>query len=228
MSTPENYLECVQGTELWARLRCGYFTASRSADGIATTKKGEAAARSGYRTELMCERLTGQPYPQYVSREMQWGLDHEDDAAAAYELATGELVDKCGFVVHPTISMFGASPDRLVGDDGLLQIKCPTTKTHLEWLTAGTIPLEHVPQMLAELSCTGRRWCDFVSFDPRLPERYQLFVRRLEREEKLIAALEAEVVHFNSELDSVLKALPQGPAPVVKMLDEKSDDEVEF
>jgi predicted phage-related endonuclease len=229
MTTPGNYLECVQGSELWAKLRCGYSTASRSADMIATTKKGESAERAGYRTELICERLTGIPYPRHVTKEMQWGLDHEDEAAAAYELATGELVDKCGFVIHPTVSMFGASPDRLVGDVGLLQIKCPTTKKHLEWMLAGKIPVEHVPQMLAELSCDPvREWCDFMSYDPRLPEHLQRFIRRYHRDEKLIQALEAEVIHFNSEIDAVIKSLPPGPAPVVKLLDHADPEEMQF
>jgi hypothetical protein len=150
MTTPGNYLECVQGSELWAKLRCGYSTASRSADMIATTKKGESAERAGYRTELICERLTGIPYPRHVSKEMQWGLDHEDEAAAAYELATGELVDKCGFVIHPTVSMFGASPDRLVGDVGCCRSNAPRPRSIWSGCRRELIPVEHVPQMLAE------------------------------------------------------------------------------
>jgi putative phage-type endonuclease len=228
MTTPGNYLECVQGTELWAKLRCGVATASRAADIIATTKKGESAARAGYRTELICERLTETPYPRFVSKEMEWGIAHEAEARAAYELHMEVLVDTCGFVLHPSIPMFGASPDGLVGDDGLIQIKCPTTKTHLEWLQAGTVPVEHCAQMLAEMSCTGRDWCDLVSFDPRLPEHLQLFIRRYNRDEKLIAALEAEVIHFNSEIETVMKSLPQGPAPVVKLLDHADPEEMQF
>jgi hypothetical protein len=226
MTTPGNYLECVQGSELWAKLRCGVATASRAADIIATTKKGESAARSGYRTELICERLTEVPYPQYVSKEMLWGIEHEAEARAAYELHMEVLVDTCGFVLHSLIPMFGASPDGLVGDDGLIQIKCPTTKTHLEWLQAGTVPVEHCAQMLAEMSCTGRDWVDFVSFDPRLPEHLQLYVKRYHRDDQLIAALEKEVEHFNAELDQVLKALP--PAPVVKLLDHADPEEMQF
>ncbi len=232
MTTPGNYLDCEQGSDLWAKLRCGYVTASRAADAIAMIESGknkgnEKAERKNYRVELICERLTGVPYPQHVTREMQWGLDHENDAAAAYELETGQLVDRCGFVVHPSVSMFGASPDRLVGDDGLLQIKCPTTRTHMEWMLAGTIPLEHVTQMLAEMSCTGRDWCDFVSFDPRLPEHLQLFIRRYERDDRLIRSLESEIEHFNRELDGVLKLLPPGPQPAAKLLEMPRDDEPE-
>ncbi len=210
---------------MWLKLRAGIPTASRNKDIIAVLKKGgEAADRRNYRLELMYERLTGQPYPRHVTPEMQLGLDHEDEAAAEYELATGELVDKCGFVLHPTIPMYGCSPDRLVGQDGLIEIKCPTPKTHLEWLSAGVIPVDHVPQMLGELACTGRQWVDFVSYYPQLP----LFIRRYQRDDKLIAALEAEVIHFNGELESVLKALPPGPQPAAKLLDMSNPDEVQF
>lgn len=207
--TPGNFIDCIQGSEMWAELRCGNVTASRAADVIATTKKGEAAARRDYRTEILCERLTGKPYEHFVSKEMQWGKDQEPFARAAYEMQNGVLVETPGFVLHPTLARFGASPDGLVGDDGLIQIKCPNTTTHLGWLLAGVIPVEHCAQMLAEMACTGRSWVDLVSYDPRLPEPYQLFIRRYKRDDNLIRALEAEVEHFNSEIDEVLKALSQ-------------------
>lgn len=233
MSIPD-YSLVVQGSEMWQQLRCGLTTASRAADVIATLKngKGEKAERANYRTELICERLTGVPYPQFVTREMQWGLDHEDEAAAAYELQEGVLVDRCGFVIHPTIDRFGASPDRRVGDKGLLQIKCPTTRTHMEWMLAGTVPIEHIPQLLAELSCDPEReWIDFMSYDPRLPEHLQKFVKRFPRDaqaEKLISTLEGEVIHFNQEIDQVLALLPQGPQPAAKLLEMPMPDEAEF
>lgn len=230
MSAPD-YSLVVQGSPEWQELRCGIPTASRAADIIAMTKKGEGAARRDYRTEIICERLTGVPYPQFVTREMQWGIDHEAEARAAYELKTGELVDQIGFVLHPTIGRFGCSPDGMVGDNGILQIKCPTTATHINWLRAGTVPIEHIPQLLAELSCTGRKWVDFVSFDPRLPEHLQLFVVRYERDErvsKLIATLEAEVEHFNAEIDQVLTTLPAAPQPIAEVLQMPRLDEGEF
>lgn len=227
MSTPDNYLDCVQGTELWLKLRCGYITASRANDAFSITKAQEwTAARGHYRTELICERLTGVPYPRYVSAEMQWGLDHEAEARAAYELHAEELVDTTGFVIHPEVSMFGASPDGLVGDDGLIQIKCPTTKTHLDWLQAGVVPVEHTFQMTAEMSVTGRQWCDFVSFDPRLPAHLQLFVRRYHRHKDCIRALEKAAAEFNEEIERFIAALP--PAPVVKLLDQANPDELQF
>lgn len=226
--TPLELSLLEQGSELWIQARVGLVTASRCADVIAMTKKGEGADRRNYRTELICERLTGQPYPQYVSQEMQWGRDQEPFARAAYELQRDVLVETAGFIVHPRIAKFGASPDGLVGDDGMIQIKCPTTKTHLEWMLGGVTPVEHMAQMLAELSCTERAWCDFVSFDPRLPEHLQLFVRRFERNDKLIAALESEVQHFNYELEETLAALPAKPQGIVIAMDAPNADEMEF
>jgi hypothetical protein len=222
-----------QGSELWLQARVGLVTASRAADVIACYKSGpkkgqETAARRDYRCELICEILTGQPYPQYVSHEMQWGRDQETFARAAYELQLDVLVETCGFVLHPRVARFGASPDGLVGDDGLIQIKCPNTSTHLGWMLAGVVPVEHAPQMLAEMSCTGRAWCDFVSFDPRLPEHLQLFVRRFARDEQFIATLEAEVVHFNAEIEDVLRVLPQAPQPIATLLEMPCPDEVQF
>jgi hypothetical protein len=231
--TPLELAKLEQGSEAWAQARCGLVTASRCADVIDCYKSGakkgqETAARRDYRHELICEILTGVPYPQFVSREMQWGREQEPFARAAYEMARDVLVETAGFIVHPTIARFGASPDGLIGDAGMLQIKCPATFTHLSWLMGGVIPEEHLPQMLAELSCTGREWIDFVSFEPRLPEHLQLFIRRFSRNEKLIAGLETEVVHFNFEVDDVLKALPQKPQGIVLAMDRPNNDEVQF
>lgn len=194
----------------WRELRCGYITASRAADATATVKKGEAAARRNYRTEVIAERLTKIPTPEgYVSREMRWGIEQEPFARAAYEMLRGILTEPGGFVVHPTIEGFGCSPDALVGLDGMAQIKCPNTSTHLEWMLAGGVPLEHTPQMLAEMACTGRQWSDFVSFDPRVPKHLQLFVVRWQRDEKLISILEDEILKFSSDIAEVMDRLPQ-------------------
>jgi len=233
MSTPDNYLECVQGSELWAKLRCGYITPSRARDAFDVSQSGKSkgqykATRADYLTELVCERLTGIPYPHYVSAEMQWGREHEAEARAAYELHAAELVDTTGFVLHPSVSMFGASPDGLVGDDGLIEIKCPATKTHLETLRSGVIPIEHCFQLLGELSCTGRQWVDFVSFDPRMPAHLQLFVKRYQRDDKLVAAVEVEVAHFNREIEEAMQSLPAAPSPVAELLDHNDEDEAQF
>ena len=225
-----NFIDCEQGSELWAASRCGLVTASRCADMLAKIKKGVSASRSKYRAELVIEILTGQPYPQYVSQEMQWGTDQEPFGRAAYEMQQDVLVETCGFVLHPTLPRFGASPDGLVGEDGMIQVKCPNTSTHLNCMLSGVVPVEYAPQMLAEMACAGRQWSDFVSFDPRLPKHLQLFVRRLERDQKLIVALEAEVVKFTAEVDDVLAKLPQPEAgqPVVAVLDQDLVDEPEL
>jgi hypothetical protein len=227
--TPIELLNIEQGSDEWVQARVGLVTASRCGDVIDMTKKGdESAHRRDYRSELICEILTGQPYPRLITREMQWGIDQEPFARAAYEMQRDVLVETRGFVVHPDIARFGASPDGLVGDDGLIQIKCPNTSTHLRWMLAGTIPVEHMPQMLAELACTGREWCDFVSYDPRLPAHLQLFVRRYQRDDAMIAALETEVVNFNAQIEQVLSALPQAPQGVVLSMDQVAADEVVF
>jgi hypothetical protein len=227
--SPAELLNIEQGSYEWAQARCGIVTASRCGDVVAMTKKGEERAeRAHYRSELICEILTGHPYPRHVTQEMQWGIEHEADARVAYELHRDVLVDTCGLVLHPDIARFGASPDGLVDEDGLIQIKCPNTTTHLGWMLAGTVPLEHCPQMLAEMSCTGRDWCDFVSFDPRLPAHLQLFVRRFHRDDQLVAKLEAEVVHFNRQIEEVLAALPGKPQGVVLCMDQVDSEEVQF
>lgn len=228
MSALPTHIDCEQGSEAWAEARCGLVTASRCADVIATIKKGEAASRRNYRTELVVEILTGLPAPRFVSLEMQWGIDQEPFARAAYELDRDLLVETCGFVLHPDIARFGASPDGLVGCDGLIQIKCPNTSTHLSWMLGGVVPVEHAPQMLAEMACTGRAWCDFVSFDPRLPRHLQLFIRRFMRDDNLIATLETEVVHFNAEIESVLSSLPQAQQAIVLAMDVTDPDEIQF
>lgn len=224
-------IDCVHGSREWKEARRGLVTASRCADVLAVLKKGgEGAPRKNYRMELASEILTGQVIPHHVTPEMQWGLDQEPFARAAYEIKRNMLVETCGFFVHATVARFGASPDGLVGSQGLTQFKCPTTTTHLAWMLGGVIPLEHAPQMLAELSCTQREWNDFVSFDPRLPEHLQLFICRMERRsyEPFIAQLETEVTHFNSELDNMLAALPQKPQGIVLAMEHVDPNELIF
>lgn len=229
--TPLELVRLEQGSPEWKQARCGLVTASRCADVVAMTKKGEEKAeRAHYRAELICEILTGVPYPRHVTREMQWGIDQEPDARVAYELECSVLVETCGFVVHPDIDRFGCSPDGFVGEDGMVQFKCPTTSTHLGWILGGKIPIEHGPQMLAELSCNPtRHWCDFVSYDPRMPEHLQLFVRRMERNcvEQFLEMLERNVAQFNSEIADVMMQLPGKPQLVVAAMNQMPD-ELEF
>ncbi len=221
-----DYSLVVQGTDEWKQLRCGDITASRAADVIAMLKKGgEKAERAHYRGEIIAERLTGVPYWHRVTPEMEWGKMQEPFARAAYELKFHVDVDQVGFVKHPRIDRFGCSPDGLVGDEGMIQIKCPTTINHVDWMRNGTVPVEHMPQMLAEMACCERAWCDFVSFDPRLPEHLQLFVVRFDRNDKWIATIESEVEHFNAEVDQVMACLPQGPQPAAKLLEMPRQDE---
>lgn len=199
--------EVEQGTKDWHDLRCGKVTASRIDAVMAKIKSGEAATRMNYRAELIAERLTKVQVEGYVSKEMQWGKDHEDEADIAYEFFTGGVVQHIAFVDHPTIPMAGCSPDGLVGEHGLIERKCPNTATHIKYLKGKNVPSEYAYQMHFQMACTGRKWCDFVSFDPRLPERLQLFVRRLPRDEVAIKGIEVEVRQFLAELDAELNAL---------------------
>jgi len=190
-----------QGTDEWFTIRIGKVTASRVADVIAKTKTGYSASRDNYMAQLVCERLTGQKGESFTNAAMQHGTDTEPLARAAYEALRDVLVDEVGFVPHPSIIMAGASPDGLVGDDGLLEIKCPNTATHIETLLSQSVPGKYNTQMQFQMACTGRQYCDFVSFDNRLPEELQLFVKRVPRDNEFIKQMEDEVVKFLNELD---------------------------
>jgi putative phage-type endonuclease len=190
-----------QGSEEWFTIRIGKVTASRVADIIAKTKTGYSASRDNYMAQLVCERLTGQKGESFTNAAMQHGTDTEPLARAAYEALRDVLVDEVGFVPHPSIIMAGASPDGLVSEDGLLEIKCPNTATHIETLLSQSVPGKYFTQMQFQLACTGRQWCDFVSFDNRLPDELQLFVKRVPRDNEFIKQMEDEVVKFLNELD---------------------------
>ena len=197
----------IQGSEEWLRARCGKVTASRIADMMAKTKTGWGASRKNYMAELIAERLTGNPAPGFSNAAMQWGIDTEPQARAAYEFFRDEAVEEIGLVEHPTIPMTSASPDGLVGDEGMIEIKAPNTATHIDTLLAKSIPGKYVKQMQWQMACAGRGWCDFVSFDPRMPEHLRLFVQRVPRNDEGIAEIEAAVVEFLVEMDQILAAL---------------------
>lgn len=197
----------VQGTPEWFAARCGRVTASRVADVVAKIKTGWGASRATYAAELIAERLTGCTAPSFSNAAMQWGTDTEPHARATYCAKQGVVVQEVGFVDHPEVAMSGASPDGLVGDDGLLEIKCPNTATHLDTLLSGTVPGKYLIQMQWQMACTGRAWCDFVSFDPRLPENMSLFVSRVERDVATILDLETEVSAFVREIDDKVARL---------------------
>lgn len=198
-------IDCTQGTPEWHAARAGRVTASRIADMMATTKSGWGASRANYLAELVAERLTGQVAEGFSNAAMKWGTETEPQARAAYEFYVDATVTEVGFVIHPTIEMSGASPDGLVGNDGLLELKCPNTATHIETLLSGTVPDKYIKQMQWQMSCTGRKWCDFASFDPRLPARMQLFVKRVQMDQS--NAIESAVVEFLKEVDAKLDAL---------------------
>lgn len=189
-----------QRTEEWFHARVGKATASRIADIVAKTKSGWGASRANYCAELVAERMTGKPAAGHENAAMRWGTDTEPQARAAYEFFRDASVVEVGFIDHPAITMSGASPDGLVGDDGLVEIKCPNTATHIDTLLARTVPAKYIAQMSWQMACTGRRWCDYVSFDPRMPQNLQLFVKRIERDDVLIAQLEADVTEFLREV----------------------------
>ena len=196
-----------QRSEVWFAIRAGKVTASRIADMLATTKSGWGASRKNYHAQLVTERLTGTVEPSFCSPAMQHGIDFEASAREAYHQHMLCTVEEIGFVDHPTIAMSGASPDGLIGDDGLVEIKCPNSAAHIESLLGGTIPDKYRQQMLWQMACTGRVYCDFVSFDPRLPENMRLFVQRVPRDDAAIAALEKEVAAFLREVDETVDML---------------------
>ena len=178
-----------QRTEAWFLSRLGKVTASRVADVIAKTKSGPSASRENYATQLVLERLTNSVGEAYSNAAMQWGTDQEPNARNVYELKMSTFVKEVGFIDHPTIDMSGASPDGFVGEDGLVEIKCPNSSTHIDTLVSQKVPAKYLPQMQWQMACTGRKWCDFVSFDPRMPENLQLFVKRIEFEAQYVLSL---------------------------------------
>jgi putative phage-type endonuclease len=196
-----------QGTPEWFAQRLGKVTASRVADIIAKTKTGVAASRGNYLAQLVAERLTGQAADSFKSGAMQHGTETEPMARMAYETETGQMVTEVAMIQHPKIEMAGASPDGLVGEDGLVEIKCPNTSTHIATLMADKAPSGYMAQMQWQMACTGRAWVDFVSFDPRMPEDMQLFIKRVPRDEKLISEYEAEVIKFLAEVQETVDKL---------------------
>ena len=205
----------AQGSAEWFAQRAGKVTASRVADVIAKTKTGWGASRANYAAQLVAERLTGNVEPTFSNAAMQWGTEKEPEAREAYEYLTGVFVDQVGMIDHPVIPMTGASPDGLIGLDGLIEIKCPNTATHIDTLLSQKVPTKYVTQMAWQMACTGRDWCDFVSFDPRMPANMQLFVQRVPRDDALIAELEREVAAFLAEVVDTVSALSNAyPEPM--------------
>jgi putative phage-type endonuclease len=185
----------------------GKVTASRVSDVVAKTKSGWSASRTNYMAQLVAERLTGQPQESYTNAAMQHGIDTEPLARAAYEFRTDATVTPAWFIEHATIPMTGASPDGLIGSEGLVEIKCPNTSTHIETLLGQRVPGKYIVQMQWQMACTHAEWCDYVSFDPRMPESMRLFVDRVPRDVAHIMGLETEIKAFLRELDEKVSEL---------------------
>jgi putative phage-type endonuclease len=196
-----------QRSEEWFAARCGSLGASQLNEALATTKNGWGASRENLKNRIIAERLTGSPTETFQNAAMVWGVVTEDQARKAYEEATGTFVDEMGIAQHPVLEHTHASPDGLVGEDGLLEIKCPNTTTHIETLKSQKVPSKYMNQMLWQMRCVDRQWCDYVSFDPRLPEHLQLFIKRVERDDAAIAELEAKVAEFLTEVSREIDAL---------------------
>lgn len=196
-----------QGTPEWHQLRCGKVTASRVADIMRKTKSGVSASRQRYLGELVAERLTGAPTVGFKSADMEWGNANEDNARQFYAFMNDVTLETVAFVPHPTIEMAGASPDRLVGADGLVEIKAPAIHTHIETLLTGEIEPDYQKQMCWQMACTGRQWVDFVSYEPRLPENLRMFTKHVHRDEAAIKGMEAEVEKFLAEVEDTIHQL---------------------
>jgi len=199
--------QVIQGSPEWFALRLGKVTASRVADIVAKTKSGYSASRANYMAQLVAERLTGTVAESYTNAAMQHGTETEPEARAAYEFYQGVTVQEVAFVTHPTIDQSGCSPDGLVGEDGLVEIKCPQTAGHLETLLGQAVPGKYDTQMQFQMACTGRKWCDFVSYDPRMPENMRLFIKRVPRDDARIKELESEIAAFLLEMAVKLSQL---------------------
>lgn len=199
-----------QRTTEWFNERIGKVTASRVADVLATIKSGESASRANYRWQLVCERLTGLKEETYTNTLMETGTEREPLARAAYEHLNNVFVTEVGFIQHPRIEMAGASPDGRVGDDGLIEIKCPGQNAHGQTLLSKKAPTKYIPQMQMQMACTNTKWCDFVSYNPTFPDNLQLIVIRVERDEEFITNMETEIVKFLNEVTETIDQLNRG------------------
>ena len=198
----------TQGSLQWFEQRRGHLTASRMSDVLAKGKSGEAVTRAKYRMQLVAERITGQVAESFTSAAMEWGTEQEKFARIRYEADTGFFVDEAEFCTHPTIKWLGASPDGIIsGVNGLIEIKCPNTQTHLGYRLDNKPPAAYINQMQCQMWVTGATYCDFVSYDPRVPEHLQLFVSGLDRDDELIAKMEIETIKFLSEVEEAINQL---------------------
>jgi putative phage-type endonuclease len=195
----------AQGSDEWKAVRLGHVSASCVADVMAKGKGGaESITRRKYKMRLVAERLTGQGQESFSNSAMEWGNEQESFARQAYEVSRETFVDKTGFWKHPTIKWLGVSPDGLVNSDGLVEIKCPNSTTHLDYLIADQVPSEYYKQMQCQMWVTNRLWCDFVSYDPRIKlAKNRLFVKRCMRDDVFLREMEVEVLQFLKEVQDL-------------------------
>jgi putative phage-type endonuclease len=202
-------LSVEQGSDEWKALRAGRVTASKVADAISKLKNGgESATRRELRIKLVTEALTGEPADDiFETAAIRWGRENEAYARMYYEELRQVQVRQIAFAHHPTLKRAGASPDGLVGTDGLLEIKCPMSHTHLNYILAGVVPEDYKPQMLWQMECTGRNWCDLMSFDPRMPKGLRVFIRRFQKDQVALASITTEVTGLINEVEEMVKSL---------------------
>lgn len=184
----------------WHAARLGKVTASKVADVMAKTKSGYSTSRENYMIEIALQRITKKAKDGFTNAAMQRGTDLEPIARSAYESSEGVMVIECGLIDHPEVKSFAASPDGLVGTDGLLEIKCPDEKQHFAFLRSMIPDNKYQIQMLAQMACTGRKWCDFVSFDDRFPIELQYAKMRFMRDDKRISEMLSEITSFLEEV----------------------------
>jgi len=196
-----------QRTDEWFKARLGKVTASKVSDVLAKIKSGEAAVRRNYKMQLATERLTNQKTDTYINQAMQDGIDREDTAREIYEIVRDIKVEQVGFIDHPTIKMAGASPDGLLPDNGVLEIKCPIETTHTTNLLERKLPSRYISQVQWQIACTGAEYANFVSYNPNFEPKLQLMFIEVERDNEYIEMLEEEVSTFLLEVDEVVKTL---------------------
>jgi exodeoxyribonuclease (lambda-induced) len=202
-----------QRTDEWFKARLGKVTASKIHDIMIKTKTGESTYKTKYRLQLVTERLTGKVVPVFMNNAMAHGVEYEDEAKLEYanrnKLLVGTDLTDVGMIDHPSIDWSGASPDGMVGNEGLIEIKCPQPITHTTTIETGEISKRYIHQMQWQMSCTGRQWCDFVSYHPDFPDDLKLFVKRVPRDNELIARLEEAVSTFVQEVDFKIKTIKE-------------------
>ena len=203
----QDAIHLEQGTEEWKMARLGHVSASNLDAVMAKVKTGEAKTRLDYKIRVATEQITNAIQDSYSNQYMEWGIEQEPFARMAYEARAEAFVEKTGFWKHPDIKWFGCSPDGLVGDDGLIEIKCPKSTTHVKYLLDNKLPEDYYWQVHGQMLVTGRKWVDFISFDPRMPEHKQLFITRVNRDEEIMAQLKVAVIGFLSEVDEMIQKI---------------------